>query len=78
MPRCDLTDKGPSWGNNVSHAKNHTRRRWDANVHKHRLYVPELGEYVTLKLSTKALRTINKKGLLRAMRDEGIKFTIEK
>ena len=59
--RCALTGKGPLSGNNVSHAHNKTRRVQRPNVQEKRLYVPELGRMVRLKLSTRALRTVNKK-----------------
>jgi large subunit ribosomal protein L28 len=74
MAKCDLTGKRPSFGNNVSFSKRATRRRWNPNVHKRRVFVPEIGEFVTLKLSTKALKTITKKGLVKAFKDEGFKI----
>ena len=61
--KCQLTQKGPKTGNNVSHAKNRTRRRFLPNIMKRRLWVPKWGRYVTLKLSASALRTIDKKGI---------------
>ena len=70
--RCALTGKGPLSGNNVSHAHNKTRRVQRPNVQEKRLYVPELGRMVRLKLSTRALRTVNKKGLMRFLKDEGL------
>lgn len=72
MAKCALMGKKPSFGNNVSHANNRTRRTWRPNVHKHRVYIPELRRFVTLSLSAKALRTISKKGLLHALADAGI------
>lgn len=50
-------------GNYVSHSNRKTRRRFLPNIQKKRVFVPELGDFVTLKVSTKALRTINKLGL---------------
>ena len=50
-------------GNNVSHAKNKTRRKFYPNLHTKKFFVPETGETIILKVSTSALRTINKKGI---------------
>ena len=60
---CDLTGKGPMTGNHVSHSKKKTKRKFYPNLHKKNFYVPELDKYVELKVSAKALRTINKKGI---------------
>jgi large subunit ribosomal protein L28 len=72
--RCDLTGKGPSFGNTVSHSNRKTRRVRHANVQLRRVYVPELGRRVRLRLSTRAMRTLDKKGLSRFLRDEGLKL----
>ena len=61
-------------GNNVSHAHNKTRRRQNPNIQKKRLYVPELDRFVRIKLSTRALRTINKIGLITFLRKEGLQL----
>ena len=60
---CDLTGKRPQVGNNVSHANNKTKRRFYPNLQKKRFYVPEEDAWITLKVSTSALRTINKNGI---------------
>ena len=60
---CQVTGKRPRSGNNVSHAKNKTRRRFLPNLHKRRIWVPSEERYVTLKLSAKALRLIDKLGI---------------
>ena len=60
---CQLTGKRPITGNNVSHSNAKTRRRFLPNLHKKRFFIPETGEWVSLKVSTKALRTINKIGV---------------
>ena len=70
--RCQLTGKGPMAGNNVSHANNKTRRRQLPNLQVKRIYVPELNRWVRIKLSTRALRTLNKKGLITFLKDEGL------
>ncbi|WP_347157403.1 50S ribosomal protein L28 [Pontibacter chitinilyticus] len=60
---CDLTGKRPQVGNNVSHANNRTKRKFYPNLQKKRFYIPEEDAWVTLKVSTSALRTINKNGI---------------
>ena len=60
---CQLTGKRPISGNNVSHSNVKTRRRFLPNVHKKRYFIPELDTWVTLKLSTQAMRTIDKLGI---------------
>ena len=60
---CELTGKRPVSGNSVSHSNHKTRRRFLPNLQKKRLFVPELDKWVTLKISSHALRTINKYGL---------------
>ena len=73
MPRkCKLTGKGPLSGNHVSHSKRRVKRVQNPNLRKKRIYVPELGRFVRLKLSTRALRTLNKKGLMTFLKDEGL------
>ncbi len=70
--RCDLTGRGPSFGHNVSFSKRRTNRRWLPNVQARRIWVPEEQRYVRLKLSAAALREIERKGLLKALRDRGL------
>lgn len=60
---CQLTGKRPIAGNNVSFSNRKTKRRFLPNLHKKRYYIPELDKWVTLKLSTSAMRTINKLGI---------------
>ena len=60
---CQLTGKRPISGNHVSHSNRKTKRRFLPNLIKKRFFVPETGEWVTLKVSTSALRTINKLGI---------------
>ena len=64
MPKvCDITGKSARSGNNVSKANNKTKRKFFPNLHKKRFYVPEKDIWVTLKVSSTALRTINKNGV---------------
>jgi large subunit ribosomal protein L28 len=69
---CQLSGKKPSFGHNVSFSKHRTNRRWIPNVHDKRIYVPSLGKSVRLRVSTEAIRTIDKKGIEAYLRDEGI------
>ena len=54
-------------GNNVSHAKNRTRRKFEPNLHNHRLWAEVQKKWITLKLSNKGLRIIDKLGLDQAL-----------
>jgi large subunit ribosomal protein L28 len=60
---CQITGKKVMVGNNVSHAKNKTKRRFYPNLQTKKFFVPETGETVILKVSTNAIRTIDKKGI---------------
>lgn len=60
---CDITGKKPQVGNNVSHSNIKTKRRFNPNLQKKRFYIPEEDRWITLKVSTSALRTINKNGI---------------
>ena len=70
--RCSITGKKPLAGNHVSHANNKVRRRQLPNLQTKRIYVPELGKFVKIKLSARALRTVDKKGLLPLLKSEGL------
>jgi large subunit ribosomal protein L28 len=60
--RCMLTGKGVLTGNNVSHAHNKTRRRFLPNLRQQRLYSETLGESIRLRISTRAIRTVEHRG----------------
>jgi len=60
---CQVTGKRAQSGNNVSHANNKSRRRWLPNLHERRFWVPSENRWVKLKVSTRALRTIDKNGI---------------
>ncbi len=60
---CELTGKRAMVGNNVSHALNRTKRKFKVNLVKKRFYLPEEDKWITLKVSTRALKNINKKGI---------------
>jgi len=72
--RCKLTGKGPMVGNNVSHAHNKTKRRQLPNLQTKRIFVPELGRSVRMKLSTSAMRTIDSVGLTTYLRKHGLQL----
>jgi len=71
---CEITGKKVQVGNNVSHAKNRTRRKFYPNLQKKRFYIPEEDKWITLKVATSTLRTINKNGIsavLKKAREAG-------
>jgi len=73
---CQVTGKRPVAGNNVSHAKNHTRRRFLPNLQSHKFWVASENRWIRLKLTAKGMRIIDKKGIdtvLIDMRKRGIK-----
>ncbi len=74
---CQVTGKGPITGNNVSHANNKTRRRFLPNIQNHRFWVEEENRFVSLKVSTKGMRIIDKLGIkvvLERLRAKGEKI----
>lgn len=70
--KCQITGKKPLVGNHVSHANNRVKRRQNPNLHVKRIYVPQLDRFVKVKVSSRALRTINKKGLIPFLKDNGL------
>ena len=74
---CEVTGKKVMYGNNVSHAHNKTRRRFDVNLQKKTFWVESLKKSVTLTVSTKGLKIIDKKGIdavIRELMSQGKKF----
>ncbi|MBK6861209.1 MAG: 50S ribosomal protein L28 [Saprospiraceae bacterium] len=65
---CDLTGTKPMYGNNVSHSNRKSRRRFNPNLQRKSFFVPETNEWVQLKVTAKALRTIDKLGLYAYMK----------
>ena len=57
------------FGNNVSHAHNKSRRRFNINLQKKKFWLPDENRYVTLRLSTRGMRVIDKKGITRVVKD---------
>jgi large subunit ribosomal protein L28 len=66
---CQVTGKRPLTGNNVSHANNKTKRRFLPNLQKHRFWVESEKRWVSLRLTTKAMRTIDKVGIDKVLSD---------
>ena len=66
---CEITGKRPRVGNNVSHSNIKTKRKFYPNLQTKRFYIPEEDKWVTMKVSTSALRTINKKGITAVLKD---------
>ena len=64
---CQITGKKASVGNNVSHSKRRTKRKFEVNLHKKKFYWVEQDMWIELLVSAKALRTINKIGLNAAL-----------
>ena len=73
---CDVTGKKTTTGNNVSHAKNRTRRKFLLNLQSRKFWVESENRWVSMKISGAALRTIDKLGIdevLKRMRADGKK-----
>jgi len=65
---CELTGKTSLKGNKVSHSNHKTKRRFQPNLQVKRFFIPETEEWITLKVSTSALKTINKRGIANCLR----------
>lgn len=66
---CQVTGKRPITGNNVSHANNRTRRRFLPNLHTHRFWVESENRFVSLRVSCKGMRIIDKRGIDAVLAD---------
>jgi large subunit ribosomal protein L28 len=75
---CELTGKRAMFGNNVSHSMNKTRRRFNVNLVKKRFYIPEEDKWITLRVSTSALKNINKKGIHAVVKEAREKGFLKK
>ena len=73
--KCEITGKGPLAGNSVSHAHNKTKRRQLPNLQRKRIFVPELNRSVRIRVSTSALRSIDKLGLAAFLRKNGLSLS---
>ena len=72
---CQVSKKRRQIGNNVSHANNKQKKAWSVNLKKKRLFDSESGSWVTLKVSTRLLRTIDKHGLSGTLKKFGLKLS---
>ena len=72
---CKITGKKPRVGNNVSKANNKTKRRQYPNLQSKRVFIPESGRTVKLKLSTKAIKTLDKVGLQSFLNKNNLKLS---
>jgi len=74
---CQITGKRPMTGNTVSHANNKRRRRFLPNLHKQRFWLEAERRFISLRISTRGLRTIEKKGIeviVAELRADGVKL----
>ena len=72
---CQVSGKGPRVGNNVSKANNKTKRKFYPNLQRKRFYLPDEDRWVTLRVATSTLRTINKKGITAVLKEARAKGT---
>jgi len=72
---CDITGSKPNVKNLVSHANNRTKKRQLPNLQERKVWVPELGRNVSLRVTTRAMRTLNKQtNILQFLRKSGVKL----
>ncbi|NUM41731.1 MAG: 50S ribosomal protein L28 [Leptospiraceae bacterium] len=69
--KCVVTGRGTMFGNAVSHSHLKTRRIWKVNIVKKSIFLEDENRWVTVRLSTRALRTLRNKGLKSAIKDNG-------
>ena len=70
--KCKLSGKGPLVGNNVSFSQKKTKRRYLPNLQTKKVYVPELDRTVRIRMSVRAMRTVDKIGLMPYLKKEGL------
>lgn len=74
---CPVTGKRPVSGNTVSHANNKSKRVFEPNLHSKRIWSPALGRFVRLRLTAKAMKIMDKRGVdvvLNELKQQGVKF----
>ena len=74
---CQISGKRPRVGNNVSKANNKTKRKFSPNLQRKRFYLPEEDKWVTIRVATSSLRTINKKGITAVLKEARAKGTAQ-
>ncbi|MEM7111182.1 MAG: 50S ribosomal protein L28 [Chloroflexota bacterium] len=72
MAKCRLSGRKPMSGHNVSFSQKKTKRQFKPNVQSKRIYVPELGRSVRIKMSVRAMRTVDKIGLMVYLEKQGL------
>jgi large subunit ribosomal protein L28 len=72
---CKVSGKRPLAGNNVSHAHNKTKRKQYPNLQTKRIYVEELGKFVKIRLSARALKTVTRDGLMPYLKKQGLSLS---
>ncbi|OUS20207.1 50S ribosomal protein L28 [Nonlabens dokdonensis] len=75
---CELTGKKAMTGNNVSFSMNKTKRRFNVNLFKKKFYLPEEDKWVTLKVSARAIKNVNKKGITQVVKEARAKGYLTK
>lgn len=70
--RCSVSKVGPLSGHQVSHANNKTKRKFNPNLQRRRIFVPKLQKFVTVRITTRVLRTMDKIGVEETFRKFGI------
>ncbi len=75
---CELTGKKAMSGNNVSHAMNKTKRKFNVNLFKKRFYLPTEEKWITLRVSAKAIKNINKVGITKMVKEARANGTLSK
>ena len=74
MAKCQVTGKQRMVGNKVSHANNHNKKVFKANIQTKRFYIPEEDRWVRLKVSTRAIRSLTRHGVLNFAKKNGLKL----
>ncbi|MEQ9304292.1 MAG: 50S ribosomal protein L28 [Marinoscillum sp.] len=72
---CEISGKRPRVGNNVSHANNKVKRRFNPNLQKKKFYIPEEDRWISIRVSASMLRTINKNGIFSEIKKARLKGT---
>ncbi len=66
---CQVTGRVPGFGKQVSHSHKRTSRRWNPNIQRRRYYLPAEGRYITLRVSAKGIKTIDRRGIEAVVAD---------
>lgn len=72
MNKCQVTGRSTRSGNNVSHSNRKTKRQYKANIHTKKVYLESQKRFITVKISARGLKTLEKKGVEVALKELGI------